>query len=857
MEKGKIVPHGPPGCDVVVTFDIPKIRRSQTWPFSFQNVSLGVFRNDSLDEELEEGGPGPDVADPSQTQAPQAVTDLLVATGPGRSNSSGSSSDYNAEILKAIKKPGSEKQQIAIGRIADFLVRSTASKEVVWRRARCIDIKEDNNLALFEVDASIHGGTALLHWLSLSELPFRVSYPSGLRSRPPAADNIKVFFATNRGESEEDGGVNVSDVSKAIGEAHSMLPSRTTTASTTSTSAALKPPKTRVYATARAKARGSPVPDDAILDTLGPLEIPRLQVFYKPNKSILGYPHSVASEEIEDISLLDHSFFIHLRPGNTIAAFDIRTGEWKNTMVLQLITDSPALRWVNVEQHIGRGGVPSPPILIAVIVSFVQDGHSVIIPLSRDALRPTSYAGLPLNTNHATVCECMLAIRLSDPPECDETNLDLFIERAEVKILGVGIGPEVGVRIKASNSPANDDFSVVESWRLRKIADKTPNAYYNVVEEPKYWASFLFLLKQAGWEVEPVVSSSIASIARPDNIPGNAFFAEISKVLFDCKCHDGALMAFSKVISQFLLSHREEFTQILRLWSNAAAEAERAICVEAHMSSKMAREYWTRPVEKSASLPLITAKAKAMGGESASPLHRRHHIPGTELTSWPDIDHIAVIVAKGGFIPISALPTFLNILIVRGLLGCKLELFHSGATLLSGQPSFSSCAPQVVNEMAMKEEDSAVSQAPSRQLICGGCGSHAKPTLFAALAQISPTRWSLLARKLPDYVPDMPGSSYVNIGDDLPTTPTTPPIEQNTESLGISDIVTRFARSPLTPSLLYEIALDEMRSTLAIEIHSSVVRAIASKKIKTEEEEYEDLDDDAETDDKINSIGRD
>ena len=795
-------PHGPSKSVV----SIGGIRRSQTWagPASLRGGE-NYFTSGEIEDEEEEGGP--DV-----TPLPDAAA-LTSSLTQGRTTCT----DFDAELLTEIlQRDATGGKPIAIGRAADFLVRSTHSREVVWRTAKCIDIREDKNLACFEVSPSISGGTPVHHWISISEYPFRVSYPPGLRSgKKGEVPENAVFFATNHseGDAEEHGGGG--GVGAALGGAHLTLPRAK-----------------RIFATPRAMQLGAP--NDAIIDTLGPLEVPRLHVFYKPSDKNYQLKHivpvSASSSSTEDLSLFDHGDFIrNLRPGHVIGVLDMRIGDWNDAIVTKIITDSPALRWLNVEAFIGRGGSPSIPIIIAVAVAFISDGHGIIVPLSHDALRHTTCIGLPPPLGGDV--DCIVAIREIDDVDPEETyNLDLRIERVAVNIIGVGQEPEGGVRVQALNSGINEESSVVESWRLRKSADKTPNAYYNVTDEPVDGFNFFRHLANLEWELEPVVISGM--ITRPGGVPTQGLFDSLAKRVFMCNCTASASV-ITQAISKLLLDQRAEFKKILLMWATACAEAERFITREAKMTSRLAREYWAAAEE-------VTCAVKANGkGSLDSPLRR--HIPGTTPSQWPDIDEIAARVSQGGLLPISIVPTFLKILLIRRLLGCKLELFHSGSTLSSGTPSFSSSAPQIINEMALEEEDFNVATAASRRLICSGCHSHASPTLFAAIAQTSPIHWVLLSHKSPGVLEykSMHGHSGDEI--DLPKTPDTPPrlAAQGNESKYL-DIVSRFAHSSRTPSLLFEIALDELRTTLALEIRASVVRAIAAKK---KEEVNEALDD--------------
>ena len=69
---------------------------------------------------------------------------------------------------------------MTLGRRCDFLVRAEKWGQIEWRPSICRELRQGGNLACFEVDGG--DGPSEYHWISLSEFPFRVSYPQGLRS---------------------------------------------------------------------------------------------------------------------------------------------------------------------------------------------------------------------------------------------------------------------------------------------------------------------------------------------------------------------------------------------------------------------------------------------------------------------------------------------------------------------------------------------------------------------------------------------------------------------------------------------------------------------------------------------------
>ena len=384
------------------------------------------------------------------------------------------------------------------------------------------------------------------------EYPFRVSYPSGLRSGKKFYNGAKLFFATN--PDDEEGGFDGA-VSTALGSAHAAPPSK------------IK----RSFATPRAMQMGAPI--GSYIDTLGPLEKPRQlppsfwpvpsEIQQAPSGEVVVQGKASRGEELlaaiaggnddgsravqhhychrrrtgASTSLRLHGEFINaLRPGHVIGALDARTDTWVDALVIKLITDAPAIRWLNVEGTIGRGGSPSQPILIAVQITFLLDGACTTIPLAYDLLRPARSKGLPPPPAASSAIDCIVAVRMNDSIDKRDIALDLLVERIPVRIEGEVDG---GVRVSLRNVKKaaaagvvavaadgdgssggsgggggnlvtlNPSTCVVEGWRLRSSSDSTSTAYFSIVDELADKVAFVNLICNQKWALIPAPSPPV------------------------------------------------------------------------------------------------------------------------------------------------------------------------------------------------------------------------------------------------------------------------------------------------------------------------------------------------------------
>lgn len=126
------LPSVPPGPREVFT-----IRRSQTW------AGPNNAGRNSFFEEGEEGGPQ-DAIEGRNSEG---------TTPHGIKQSADPLADFDLELVLH-RLDGTAGKHIAVGRTADFLVRSTLSREVVWRPATCLELRDLDNLACFEVAVS-------------------------------------------------------------------------------------------------------------------------------------------------------------------------------------------------------------------------------------------------------------------------------------------------------------------------------------------------------------------------------------------------------------------------------------------------------------------------------------------------------------------------------------------------------------------------------------------------------------------------------------------------------------------------------------------------------------------------------
>ncbi len=129
-------------------------------------------------------------------------------------------------------------------------------------------------------------------------------------------------------------------------------------------------------------------------------------------------------------------------------------------------------------------------------------------------------------------------------------------------------------------------------------------------------------------------------------------------------------------------------------------------------------------------------------------------------------------------------------------------MLDCAASVISGYPRASSSATEIIAQMCSMAGGCDASINPA--LTCPECGSKPAPPASATFAKVSD--WACLEFKKSDAARDGPQQQ-----------------QQQQQQDSAHDVLYLFSRSTFAPSLLYEIALDELRTNVALDVREAAI----------------------------------
>lgn len=436
---------------------------------------------------------------------------------------------------------------MTLGRRCDFLVRAEKWGQIEWRPSICRELRQGGNLACFEVDGE--DGLSEYHWISLSEFPFRVSYPQGLRSGRKASLARNESAAQEQPRTPSAGHVFFADdAPDTAANAHATHHSRCSS-----------------LATPRAKSLGAP--DEAKVDSLWQLPPPvrTVPTLMPLNLKADRGSAAVAARRLKVIqqkrpTVATPAFLAALRPGCDIEVLLEASAEapWCRAMITELVTDAPALRWRLVSETIGRNGAPARAIIIAVRIISARDLECRTMPLDIELFRLPAARKRQLLVAPNDVVEMVVGVKN---------------ERELVVVEEVIDGPESKLKVRSATSgcragsdPQNSSV-IVDVWRCSTRGNR-PLDGINAAALGTIFSGILASHSQSHESRRTVHGSFVSCIAA---------------AVFGCSC----AAAQEILVQEFAALVRTEWKSIsliLHEWEVANTDAARSVAHEASLT---------------------------------------------------------------------------------------------------------------------------------------------------------------------------------------------------------------------------------------------------------------------------------